>query len=220
MSDLNTNNNIESKCERCQIEEVAVICQTCHPFHKFCNRCDSIIHSMKLKTNHIREPIFILEQHSNRASNSQISKIPTIPKMSQKSLTPDRQFMRFPKNNDINSTKTYNLSTYNPQKNSSYCSNNYLNEIQRINEKEKDAMKYKIDSLQTYIEKIKSNFQNELKKSEDKANKFLGEKKILEEKINQLFDGTLKEKNLKINIITKENETLKEKIKILEEEIK
>ena len=220
MSELNNNKNIESKCERCQIEDVAVICQTCQPFHNFCNRCDSIIHSMKLKTNHIREPIITLGQHSNRASNSQISKIPAIPKITQKSLTPDRQFIRFPKNNDTNNTKVYNLNTYNPEKNNSNYSNNYLNEMKRINEKEKDAMKYKIDSLQTYIEKLKLNFQNELKIAEEKANNYLGEKKILEEKINQLIDGTLKEKNLKINIITKENETLKEKIKILEEQIK
>ena len=220
MADSNINENIHQKCERCQIDEASIICHSCQPFQIFCHRCDSIIHSMKLKTNHIREPIITLGQHSNRASNSQISKIPAIPKITQKSLTPDRQFIRFTKNNDTNNTKVYNLNTYNPEKNNSNYSNNYLNEMKRINEKEKDAMKYKIDSLQTYIEKLKLNFQNELKIAEDKANNYLGEKKILEEKINQLIDGTLKEKNLKINIITKENETLKEKIKILEEQIK
>ena len=57
MSDLNINNR-ESKCERCQTEDVAIICHTCQPFHNFCHRCDSIIHSMKLKTNHVREPNF------------------------------------------------------------------------------------------------------------------------------------------------------------------
>ena len=219
MADKNIN-NIESKCERCQTEEVAVICQTCNPFHNFCNRCDSIIHSMKLKTNHIRESIFNLVENSNRDSIIQPPKIPAPPKITQKSLTPDRQFMRYPRNKEINNTKTYNLSTYNPQKNDSNYSNNYINEIQRLNEKEKDAMKYKIDSMQTYIERLKTNFQNELKNAENKANQFLGEKKILEEKINQLIEGTIKEKNLKINLLTKENETLKEKIKILEEQIK
>ena len=219
MSDNNMN-KIEQKCERCQTDDVAVICQTCHPFHNFCNRCDSIIHSMKLKTNHIRESIFNFVEHSSREPIVHPPKIPAPPTINQRSLTPDRQYISYPRNKDINNTKTYNLSTYNPQKNDSNYSNNYINEIQRINEKEKDAMKYKIDTMQTYIERLKTNFQNELKNAEDKANQFLGEKKILEEKINQLIEGTLKEKNLKINIMTKENETLKEKIKILEEQIK
>jgi chromosome segregation ATPase len=114
----------------------------------------------------------------------------------------------------------YNLDTCNHSKPESNYSNNYINELQRLNEKEKDALKYKIDSLQNYIEKIKVNFQNELKAAEDKANQYLNEKILLEQKISQLIEGTIKEKNLKINIITKENETLKEKIKILEEQIK
>ena len=219
MSDPNINNK-ELKCERCQTEEVAIICQTCHPFHNFCNHCDSIIHSMKLKTNHIREPIYNTIENQNKQVIPPSERDSVPPKINQRSLTPDRQFFRFPKNNDIYNPSIYNLNTYDPEKNNSNYSNNYINEIYRINEKEKDAMKYKIDSLQTYIEKLKLNFQNELKTVEDKANQYLREKKLLEEKINQIIDGTLKEKNLKISIITQENEALKEKINILEEQIK
>ena len=167
----------ENKCERCQTEEVAVICQTCHPFHYFCNRCDSIIHAMKLKTNHIREPVFNIIENINRPIISPTQRFSDPPKFNHRSLTPDRQFYRLPKNNDIYNPNAYNLNTYNPHKNNSNLPNNYINEIQRINEKEKDAMKYKIDSLQTYIEKLKLNFQNELKNAEDKANQYLGEKK-------------------------------------------
>ena len=210
-------------CERCQTEEVAVICHTCHPFHNFCHRCDSIIHSMKLKTNHIREPnlnLMTLPIPDRSSSINQESKVPHPQKI--RSLTPDRQYIRISNNDDLNFVKKYNLNTYNPRKNESNSnySNNYINEIQRINEKEKDAMKYKIDSLQNYIERLKTNFQNELKIAEDKANQYLGEKKILEEKINQLVDGTLREKNMKMSLLTKENDTLKEKINILEEQIK
>ena len=220
MSDLN---NKEAKCERCQTEEVAIICHTCQPFHNFCHRCDSIIHSMKLKTNHIREPNFNSIELNQRPSLIQpISKIPPPPTLNPRSLTPDRQYIRCFNNNDLNSIKKYNLNTYNSQRNDSISnySNNFINEIQRLNEKEKDAMKYKIESLEKHIERLKTNFQNELKNSEDKANKYLEEKKILEDKINQIIEGTLKEKNIKNNLLTKENETLKEKIKLLEEQIK
>ena len=217
--------NKELICERCQTEEVTVICHTCQPFHNFCHRCDSIIHSMKLKTNHIREPNMNIENANlplpDRSSPiAPEVKIPHPPKY--RSLTPDRQYYRHSNYDDLNFGKKYNLNTYNPRNNESNSnySNNYINEIKRINEKEKDAMKYKIDSLQNYIERLKTNFQNELKSAEDKANQYLGEKKILEEKINQIIDGTLKEKNIKISLLTKENDTLKEKIKILEEQIK
>ena len=222
MSDLNINNNKGLKCDRCQTEEVAIICHTCQPFHNFCHRCDSIIHSMKLKTNHIREQNLNYQENSIKPSISPTQKISVPPEVIQRSLTPDRNYIRFPNNNDLDFPSKFNLNTYNPPNknlNSNY-SNNYINEIQRINEKEKDALKYKIDSLQNYIEKIKVNFQNELKAAEDKANQYLNEKILLEQKISQLIEGTIKEKNLKINIITKENETLKEKIKILEEQIK
>ena len=225
MSDSNINiiNTQGFKCERCQTEEVTVICKTCQPFHNFCNHCDSIIHSMKLKSNHIREPnLNIMNQTNTSSSIPSEIKISLPPKIIQHSLTPDRTYIRYSDNNDSNSIKKYNLNTYNPKNNdlTSIHSNNYINEIQMINKKEKDELKYKIDSLENYVERLKKNFQNELKNAEDKASQYLEEKKILEEKINQIIEGTLREKNMKINLITKENDTLKEKIKILEEQIK
>ena len=48
-------NSDNKKCERCQIENAIVICQSCDPFHYFCHRCDSIIHSMRVKSSHIRQ---------------------------------------------------------------------------------------------------------------------------------------------------------------------
>ena len=221
--DLNMNiNNKEksNKCQRCQAEEITIICHTCHPFHNFCNHCDSIIHSMKLKTNHIREPYLNSIELQNCPSINPQNTQQIIPHghISHRSLTPDRQYIRssfMERKND-----KYNLDTYNPSKPESNYSNNYINEMQRLNEKEKDALKYKIDSLQNYIEKLKTNFQNEIKNSEDKAAQYLNEKKILEEKMNQLTEVILKEKNMKISLLSQENEHLKEKAKILEEKIK
>ena len=218
---MNINNKEKSnKCQRCQAEEITIICHTCHPFHNFCNHCDSIIHSMKLKTNHIREPYLNSIELQNCPSINPQNTQQIIPHghISHRSLTPDRQYIR----SSFMERKTdkYNLDTYNPSKPESNYSNNYINEMQRLNEKEKDALKYKIDSLQNYIEKLKTNFQNEIKNSEDKAAQYLNEKKILEEKMNQLTEVILKEKNMKISLLSQENEHLKEKAKILEEKIK
>ena len=211
MADSNINEIIHEKCERCQIDDASIICHSCQPFHKFCHRCDSIIHSLKIKSNHVRESL--LQNNLNESKNIKINN-PEF-EIYQKSFTPERQFIRtsFIENN-LN--KKYDINTYNPQN----YSENYIKEIKRINEKEKDAMRYKIESLQNYIEKLKNNFQKELKNIEDKANQYLNEKKVLEEKLNNIIEKTLKEKNLKINIISKENEHLKEKTKLLEEQIK
>ena len=210
MSDLNINEINHLKCERCQIDEASIICHSCQPFHKFCHRCDSIIHSLKIKSNHIREPLI---QNQLNESN----KIKTIPELEiyQRSFTPDKTNIRSTYIDNYTSRR-YDLNTYNPQN----YSENYIKELNRINEKEKDAMKYKIESLQNYIEKLKTNFQNELKSAEDKANQYLNEKKTLEDKLNNVIEKVLKEKNLKINILTKENDHLKEKAKLLEEQIK
>ena len=45
------------KCERCQTELADILCQSCEPFHYFCPRCDSIVHSMRVRTSHIRQNI-------------------------------------------------------------------------------------------------------------------------------------------------------------------
>ena len=210
MADSNINENIHQKCERCQIDEASIICHSCQPFQIFCHRCDSIIHSLKIKSNHVRESL--LQNQLNESKNMKIN--PEL-EIYQKSFTPDRQYIRTSFiDNNIN--KKYDINSYNPQN----YSENYIKEIKRINEKEKDAMKYKIESLQNYIEKLKNNFQKEIKNIEEKANQYLNEKKILEDKLNNIIEKTLKEKNIKINILTKENEHLKEKTKILEEQIK
>ena len=115
---MNTNNNEKNiKCERCQSEEATIICHTCQPFHNFCHRCDSIIHSMKLKTNHIREPyspsLYFQNAPSTIVPNSQDAQ--PLNNTFQKSLTPERQYNRSTLNENKNNK--YNLNTYDPQKN-------------------------------------------------------------------------------------------------------
>ena len=47
--------NEKIKCERCQIDQANIICQACQPFHYFCPRCDSIVHSMRIRLSHTRQ---------------------------------------------------------------------------------------------------------------------------------------------------------------------
>ena len=214
MEDSNINEIIQEKCERCQIDKASIICHSCQPFQKFCHRCDSIIHSLKIKSNHVRDSLI-----QNQLNDSKNQKINQEMEIYRRSFTPERQNIRTSFiENSIN--KKYDLNTINTYNNQQNYSENYIKEMKRINEKEKDAMKYKIESLQNHIEKLKDNFQKEIKNIEEKANKYLNEKKILEDKLNNIIEKTLKEKNIRINIISKENEHLKEKARILEEQIK
>ena len=193
MSEFNINEK-EQKCDRCQSEPPSIICETCQPYHNFCYKCDSIIHAMKIKSTHNRIPI------SNFLEPPE-PKSPTQNKIHLNSLTPDRRTYRSPSevnlsfNNIINdkfNNKRLSINLYKRNNIDSNYSDNYINELKKINEKEKDALKYKIETLEKYIERLKSNLQNELKNSEIKCNQYLNEKKNLEEKINQLIEGTFK----------------------------
>ena len=236
MSSSSENNN-PKKCERCQTEDVAVICQTCQPFHNFCLRCDSIIHSMKLKTTHVRETILNIPNQKNRPSTS-TNNIKTSRNLYSngnriccnsakqiKSLTPDRCHTynenNFNNNSFNNGLSIRGISNINTKSNNNNCfTKEYVDEINRINEKEKAALKYKLESLQSNMDRLKNNFQNEMNNLQNQVNENYMAKKMIEEKMHQLIEVTLKEKDTKINLITKENNLLKEKTKILEDKIK
>lgn len=222
------------KCERCQMEEVEVICQTCQPFHNFCQRCDIIIH--KNRASHLREnvcnslnkPPNDFSTNKEKNVNSSFSNAPQRIIQKYKSLTPDRKSSSRPcltiprnVNNENFELGNNNLLNYNNTYIDGFpYTKDYINEIKRVCEKEKAALQYKINSLENNIERLKINFQNEMKKAEEKSNENIKTKKALEEQLNKLLDFSLKEKDIKINLLNKENGLLKEKAKILEEKIK
>ena len=72
MEDSNINEIIQEKCERCQIDKASIICHSCQPFQKFCHRCDSIIHSLKIKSNHVRDSL--IQNQLNDSKNQKIIK--------------------------------------------------------------------------------------------------------------------------------------------------
>jgi hypothetical protein len=225
------------KCERCQTENANIICKECQPFHYFCSRCDSIVHSMRVKSSHLRQNIsaFInkaLNSPINGDSNystakfGEINKELNLPNSSKRyfrTLTPKKQRVIY--NNKLNEKENISLNNEYNMNNINYpisnqgksYSKDYLSEINRIHNKEKEALQYKIDTLENNIERLKLNFQNEIKLMEERMNNILREKKNIEEKYSQIIDMTIKEKDEKIQLLINENNIIKEKIRILEE---
>ena len=227
--------NLNQLCERCQSEPASIQCQSCQPFHLFCQRCDSLIHSMKLKSNHQREPIYLkyLRPLSSNIpiinQNYATAKFynPHTENRSYRVVTPKKPSLHesrsAPRNiqriNEINTNSNCNKNSFinqTFQETPESYGKDYLNEINRIHDKEKAALLYKIDMLENNIERLKLNFQNETKTMEERINNVFNEKKNIEEKLNQLLDVTIKEKDNQINLLLKENDLIKNKNKNLE----
>ena len=246
---MSTSENQIFKCERCQIETANIVCQSCQPFHYFCPRCDSIVHSMRVKSSHIRQNISIF---MNKALNSSekntinnnndnnystgkfgdINKELNLPSSSKRyfrTLTPKKQRIIYNNklierdnenislNNDNNINNNNSNNNYPLSKESLTFSKDYLSEINRIHNKEKEALQYKIDTLENNIDRLKLNFQNEIKLMEERMNNILREKKNMEEKYHQIIEMTIKEKDDKIKLLINENNIVKEKNRMMEE---
>ena len=218
------------KCERCQIENAIIVCQSCQPFHYFCHRCDSIVHSMRVKSSHIRQNIInplnnpsnYTDIDDNNYSTAKFGELnlPSSSKRYFRTLTPKKQ--RIFIDNKLNEKENISMNNeYHPKINDiPNYSKDYLNEIKRIHNKEKELLQYKIDTLENNIERLKLNFQNEMKLMEERMNNILREKKRMEEKYNETIDMTIKEKDEKIELLINENNMMKEKNRILEEKLK
>ena len=180
----------EINCERCQNDIANIICKSCEPFHYFCPKCDSIIHSMKLRLNHIRQNLNLNLSSPKSYTNYNSPK----KKLHKKSFTPNKQ----------------GINNY-------LYGKDFLDEINRIHEKEKETLIYKINTLENNNERIKLNFQNEIKKYEEKIKNILTEKKYLEDKYNEILAMTIKKNEEKIGELLNENNLLKEKNRIMKE---
>ena len=224
------------KCERCQIESAKIVCQVCQPFHYFCSRCDSIVHSMRVKSSHIRQNISTFinkslnspikdDQNNDNYSTAKFGELnkeinlPSSSKRYFRTLTPKIQRIpinKFSDKENISMNNDYNINYPTSNEGLNY-SKDYINEINRIHNKEKEALQYKINTLENNVERLKLNFQNETKLMEERINNILREKKNMEEKYNQIIEMTIKEKDEKIILLTNENNILKEKHKIMDE---
>jgi hypothetical protein len=173
---------------------------------------------MRVKSFHLRQNIndLINKTLNSPKNNNSTAKFGDVKESSKnyfRTLTPKNQKIIID-NNNINDNKE-NIIMNNGYDGS--YGKDYLSEINRIHLKEKEALQYKIDTLENSIERLKLYFQNETKLMEERMNNILREKKNMEEKYNKLIDMNKKERNEKLQILINENNSLKEKNRILEE---
>ena len=205
--------NEKIKCERCQVDQANIICQACQPFHYFCPRCDSIVHSMRIRLSHTRQNLnsdfanlsFNSKSLSTNNCSNMTSKFDFNNNKNEKNLTP---------------LKNFRVSTPNAtQREASIFGDGFLKEVNRIHMKEKESLKFKIDALENNNERLKINFQNEIKNMEERINRVLNEKKNMEEKYREILALTIKQHQEQIGEILNENNNLKEKNRMLLDEL-
>ena len=206
----------EIKCERCQIGLANTICQSCQPFHYFCSRCDSIVHSMRVRASHIRQNLNSILNNSLNTQSMSTNKY-------------SNHTVNYGKlNNELNipkSLKYYRNSTPTKQtviinNNDNYYGKDFMNEINRIHNKEIESLIYKINIIENNNERLKLNYQNEIQLMEERINNILKEKKDMEEKYNDIIGITIKENQEKIGLLLNENNILKEKKRLIQEDFK
>ena len=62
------------KCERCRSNDSTTYCSHCEPYHFFCDRCDSVIHSLSIKSHHQRRNINLQTDTPQITSNQNMIK--------------------------------------------------------------------------------------------------------------------------------------------------
>lgn len=197
---MNTS-KFESYCERCNINESIIICSNCISFKLLCSNCDEYIHSLKSKTNHIRDRFKIKSEEISYEKDKSESNIDT--------NSNDN------KNNVILSKDKYLIQNQ--------YSKEYLKEIKDIFSKEKNELTYKNQILESNLSKLKSQFtlyteelNNKMREIDEKS---LHNKNAIEENMKIYFKSTIIEKdnlikdlNIKIEMMIEEDRDLKEKL--------
>lgn len=139
------------KCQRCKTKDACLQCMNCESFRNLCSRCDSYIHSLPTKTNHVRIP-----------GNSQTIDLSQTPIVSENTI-PERQKVEkestqlppepVTTSNSILDSKFYYSNNY---------SRDYLNEIKNVFRKEKNELEFKNKTLQNNLDKLKLSFTEQM----------------------------------------------------------
>lgn len=193
----------ESHCERCNINESIIICSNCISFKLLCSNCDEYIHSLKSKTNHIRDRFKIKpEEILYEKDKSDTNNI-------------DTNSNNDMKNNIIISKDKHLIQNQ--------YSKEYLKEIKDIFSKEKNELTYKNQILESNLSKLKSQFKlhteelnNKMREIDEKS---LHNKNAIEENMKIYYKSTIIEKdnlikdlNIKIEMMIEEDRDLKAKL--------
>ena len=187
-------------CEKCKSENALFYCYECNPFHFFCQKCDNSIHLNSMKLNHNRKNI--LENSKNHILYSPLINKNDIKITSPSQFSQNNNYISKEKdiNNFFNNSINFSdeINSQNNQINQLYTKE-FVTELKRLCEKEKLELKYKINSLQNNLDRLKNAYQNEIKKLQNKVNQDFQNHKIKEKEIYKKKKLIINEKKKKIN---------------------
>lgn len=190
----------QPKCERCKAETAAHHCDLCQPFHYFCSKCDTTIHSFPSKSTHSR--INVLSPQSSNMTY-------------QYTLNQQDYNSNFNNNNQspINTvTKESIAQSHIDMSCSEYgliYTREYVNELKRLFEKEKGELQFKIVSMQNNIDRLKETFQAQMQKVQDDSMITFNKTKHKEEDYENRIRSIIRDKSNVINQLIEENNAIK-----------
>jgi hypothetical protein len=194
--------NNEIICERCKFQPGYYTCDTCQPLNIFCLKCDNYLHSLPSKKQHKR--MALLNEKTKNIVNSIYN-----------DETKSKQVHEVIGNKNIIPTFKDNKSSlhYNKPYDHQFT-REYVNELIRVYEKEKDELIYKNSTLQASLDRIKASFGlqiQELQREIEEINKNNSNNVEEVEKENQkLLREIIYEKDEVISRLTKQLEEYKE----------
>lgn len=139
--DLNNELTPNEQCVRCKVTAANFICDECNCNTLYCSNCDGYIHSLPSKRHHQRR--FIQESFNNNSYRSQLESTNNNIKRHNSS----RYGYQLPE------TDNQSLNNNNHQMT---ISQNYINEIKEIYEKEKEGLVSKINIINKQLTKTTS----------------------------------------------------------------
>jgi hypothetical protein len=235
-------------CSRCKMKEADVQCNSCSPFYFFCRSCDEYVHSMSSKKSHDRNLIdktvsrkIVNVDNSMQMNNNDKNEKKTNFNSNQNFNS--TQFSHYRSQSEFDYTNTVNMgdrissSNFRPQtlqsrenfnstvspRSPSSQGENYINEIKRMYDTEKEELVTKIHILGKQSETIETALKDQIRglntqleeshKKHNMAIKLLQDDHSLQiRKIINDKDGEIKFLSNKISEIEKSNEELLNKV--------
>jgi hypothetical protein len=111
-------------CVRCKLKQADFICEACDPYKHFCSNCDGYVHSLPSKREHNR---MIINEYSNRRTEHTVKRT-------------------------LNTTiETNRYTPERVEQDSEGLNSNYIREIRRANEREKEELRSEIDNMRSLL---------------------------------------------------------------------
>lgn len=198
----------QRKCQRCIRQSVQFLCESCQPLNLFCCSCDEFVHSLISKSDHRRRRVDernekeegdrreikdenekemreeMCDESSREVSRINNKRIETNDELIEVETKIETE------NDKRNSNSSYNSSNEeNPNqiKKKSY-SQEYIEELKGIYEKEKENLKMKNDHLLEKTNSLKVLFDSQVLELQNENEQKLRKIKELEEEVSKLND--------------------------------